>query len=135
MVSCCKLLGIRSFVLEVRSWSGNNIPVNLYQTKVILCQERASGPKAQLASSKVLVLAKRRQISVGSSLRTRSPNPAKLSSLPCTQPTLPSVSSGCPKSKGRPSLTDCDPGRWLCYLVAETGMGERVTAPQGLGQG
>ena len=66
---------------------------------MILCQERASGPKAQLASSRVLVLAKRRQISVGSSLRARSPNLAKLSSLPCTQPTLPSVSSGCPKSR------------------------------------
>ena len=79
--------------------------------------------KVQLSPSRVLALAKRRQISVGSSLRARSPNLAKLSSLPCTQPTLPSVSSGCPKV-GRPGLTDCNPGRWLCYLVAETGMGE-----------
>ena len=27
MVSCCKLLGVRSFVLEVRSWSGHDVPV------------------------------------------------------------------------------------------------------------
>ena len=30
VVSCCKLL-VRSFVLVVRSQSGNNVPVNLYQ--------------------------------------------------------------------------------------------------------
>ena len=29
LVSCYKLLGVRAFVLEVRSRSGNNVPVNL----------------------------------------------------------------------------------------------------------
>ena len=93
LVSCCKLLGVRSFVLEVRSWSGNNVPVNLHQTNVILCSDKkGQGPKAQLSPSKVQVLAKRRQISVGGSLRARSPDPAQLSSLrePGTQdPTGP----------------------------------------------
>ena len=102
MVSCYKLLSIRSFVLEVRSWLGNDVPVNLYKpmlfsVSVILLSKKGQGPKAQPASSKVLVLAKRRQISAGSSLRARSPNPAKLSPLPRTQPTSSSVSSGCPK--------------------------------------
>ena len=40
MVSCSKLLGVRSFVLEVRSWSGNDFPVNLYKTSVILCSDQ-----------------------------------------------------------------------------------------------
>ena len=80
MVSCCKLLGVRSFVLEVRSWSGHDVPVNLHQTSVILCSDKkGQGPKAQLTPSEVQVLAKRRQISVGDSLRARSPDPAQLS--------------------------------------------------------
>ena len=33
MVSCCKLLGVRIFV--VRSWFGNDFPVYLYQMNVI----------------------------------------------------------------------------------------------------
>ena len=40
MVSCCKLLGVRFFVLEVMSWSGNDISVNLYQTNIILCSDK-----------------------------------------------------------------------------------------------
>ena len=39
MVSCCKLPGVQSFVLEVWSWSGNDVPVNLYQMNVILCPD------------------------------------------------------------------------------------------------
>ena len=35
MVSC-KLQSVRAFVLEVRSWSGNDVPVNLPKTGVIL---------------------------------------------------------------------------------------------------
>ena len=31
VVSCCKFLGVRSFVLKVRSWSGHNVPINLHQ--------------------------------------------------------------------------------------------------------
>ena len=37
MVSCCRLLGVRSFFLEVWSWSSDDVPVNLYQMNVILC--------------------------------------------------------------------------------------------------
>ena len=48
MVSCCKLLGIRSFVPEVRSWSGNNVPVNLYQTNVIQCPVKGKVPRHKL---------------------------------------------------------------------------------------
>ena len=61
VVSCCRLLGVRSFVLEVQSWSGNNVCVNLYQMNVILSSDKKEqGPKAKLSPSGVLVLAKRR---------------------------------------------------------------------------
>ena len=61
MVSCCKLLGVRAFVLEVRSWSGHNVPVNLHQINVILSSDRkGQGPMAQLSPSEVQVRAKRR---------------------------------------------------------------------------
>ena len=53
MVSCCRLLGVRAFVLQVRSWSGSDVPVNLYQMNVILCPDKKEqGPKAQLAPSR-----------------------------------------------------------------------------------
>ena len=56
MVSCSKLLGVRSFVLEVRSWSGNHVPINLYQMNVILClYKKGQGTKALLVLSKVSV--------------------------------------------------------------------------------
>ena len=77
VVSCCRLLGVRSFVLEVRSWSGNDVPVYLYQMNVILClDQKGQSPKAQPSPSKVQVLAKRRESSVGSSFRARFPYPA-----------------------------------------------------------
>ena len=82
MVSCCKLLGVRAFLLEVRSRSGNDLLVTLYQTNVIQCSDtKNQGPNAQDSSSKVQVLAKRKQISVGGYLRDRSPDSAQLSSL------------------------------------------------------
>ena len=57
MVSCYRLLGVRSFVLEVRSWSGNDVPENLYQMNVILSpDQKGQSCKAQLSPSKVLVL-------------------------------------------------------------------------------
>ena len=57
MVSCCKLFDVRSFVLEVRSWSDNDISVNLYQTNAVLCPDKkGQGPKAQLSPSKVPIL-------------------------------------------------------------------------------
>jgi hypothetical protein len=45
-VSCYKLFGVRSFVLEVRSWSGNDVPVNLYQINVILCLNKEEKSQA-----------------------------------------------------------------------------------------
>ena len=54
MGSCCKLLGVRSCVLGISSWSDHNIPINLHHTNVILCSDkRGQGPKAQLSPSKV----------------------------------------------------------------------------------
>ena len=57
MVTCCRLLHVRSFVLKVRSWLSNNVPVNLYQLNVILCPDKkGQSPKAQqLSPSKVPV--------------------------------------------------------------------------------
>ena len=81
MVSCCRLLGVRSFFLEVWSWSSDDVPVNLHQMNVILCpDQKVQSPKAQLSHSKVPVLVKR-QILAGSSFRARFPHPAQLSSL------------------------------------------------------
>ena len=98
----CRLLGVRPFVLKVRSWSGNDVPVNLYQKNVILCPDKkGQSPKAQLLPSKVPVLTKRRQISVGSYFRAGFPHPPQLPSLrePGIQPDWPSVSSGHPNGE------------------------------------
>ena len=100
MVSCYRLLGDRFFTLKVRSLSGKDVPVSLYQMNVILCPDKkGKGPKTQLSPSRVSVLAKRRQISVGSSLRARFPDSAQLSSLkePGTQPNQLLGSSGRPE--------------------------------------
>ena len=73
MLSSCKLLGVRSFVPEVGSRSGNDVPVNLHQTNVIVCSDKkGQGPKAQLLPCEVQVLAKRRQVSVGSGIHSTS---------------------------------------------------------------
>ena len=104
MVSCWRLLSVRAFVLEVWSWSGNGVPVPLYQMNVILYPEqKGQSPNAQLSLFKVPVLTKRRQISVGSSFRAKFPHPAQLSPLrePGIQPNWPSVSLGYPKEETR----------------------------------
>ena len=137
MVNCCKLPGVRSFVPEVRSRSGNNVPVNLCQINFILYPDKkGQSPKAQLSPSKVPVLAKRRQISVGNSFRARFPYPAQLSSLrkPGIQPNRPSVSSGCPKWKTRshrPQLTQTA----TAIRSQRKGWGRGSPLPQGLGHG
>ena len=57
LVSCWKLLGVRSFVLEVGSWSGHDVPVNVHQTNVSLCSDKkGQGPKAHLLPSEVQAL-------------------------------------------------------------------------------
>ena len=76
-LTVANFLVVRSFALEVRSWSGNDVPINLYQINVILCPDKkGQGSKVQLSPSKVPVLAKRRQSSAASSLRARSPDSA-----------------------------------------------------------
>ena len=61
MVSGCKCLGVRAFVLEVRSWSGNHVPVNFTKTSVTVCSDKKGQcPKAQHSPSKVQALAKGR---------------------------------------------------------------------------
>ena len=44
MVRGCKCLGDRALVLEVRSWSGNRVPMNLHQNTCynLFRQERAT---------------------------------------------------------------------------------------------
>ena len=66
---------------------------------VLRLDKKGQGAKVQLSPSKVLVLAKRRQSSVGSSLRAGSPGSTQLSSLkkPGAQPSWLSGSSGHPK--------------------------------------
>ena len=53
LVSCYRLLGVTSFVLKVRSWSGNNVPIYPYQMNVIFCHscpvKRGQSLKAQLS--------------------------------------------------------------------------------------
>ena len=49
---------VRSCVLEVRSWSGNDVSVNTYLTNVILCSDKkGQGLQAQLSPSEVQILA------------------------------------------------------------------------------
>ena len=53
VVNCYRLLGVTSFVLKVSSWSGNNVPIYLYQMNVIFCHscpvKRGQSLKAQLS--------------------------------------------------------------------------------------
>ena len=92
VVSCYRILAVTSFVLKVRSWSGNNVPIYLYQMNVVFlsflpCQERAKY-KGTTFTLKCPILDKQKQISFGSSFRARFPLSAQLSSLmePGTQP-------------------------------------------------
>ena len=129
-LTVANFLVVRSFALEVRSWSGNDVPVNLYQTNVILCPDKkGQGSKVQLSPSKAPVLANRRQSSAASSLRARSPDSAQLSSLrePGAQPNWPSGSSGHPKGREQVPQTVTQADCHSCQ-VAATGTGERFTA-------
>ena len=118
-MSYCKLLGVRFFVLEVRSWSGNDVPVNLYQTNVILRpNKKGPGPKTtDTFQGPHPGLEEARQSSAGSSLRAKSPDPAQLSSLrePGAQLSWPSGSSG--RQTGRAGPPNCDPGRRSLLLA------------------
>ena len=81
-MSCHKQLGVRSFVLEIWSQTENHVPINLHQTNVILCSnKKGHGSEAPLSLSEVQVMAGKRQISAGSSLKARSPDAARPSLL------------------------------------------------------
>ena len=118
MVSCCKLLGVRSFVLEVKPWSDHYLPVNLYQMNVILYPDKKGpGSKAQLTPSEVHILTERRQISAGGgALRARIPDPVQVPSRrePGAQPNWPSGSSGPLSERGQFLQTVTQPD-CLCY--------------------
>ena len=45
-MNCCKRLGVRGLVLQVRSWSGNDVQINLHQTDCysLFWQESARSP-------------------------------------------------------------------------------------------
>ena len=137
MFSCCKLLGVRSFILEVKSWSDHYLPVNLYQMNVILYPDKKGpGSKAQLMPSEVHVLTERRQISAGGgALRARIPDPVQVSSLrePGAQPNWPSGSSSHLYGRGQFLQTVTQPD-CHCYQAAETKMGRGSPLPQGLGR-
>ena len=47
-MSCYKLFAVRSFALEVRSLSSNEVTVNLYQM-LLRSDKKGQGPKAQLS--------------------------------------------------------------------------------------
>ena len=54
VVSCSILLGVSFFVLKVRSWPGNNVPIYFYQMNDIFCPscplKRGQSVKAQFSS-------------------------------------------------------------------------------------
>ena len=86
VVSCYRFLGVTSFVLKVRSCSGNNVPIYLYQINVvfffiILALSREGRVSRQNFTLKCPILDKQKQISFGSSLGARFPHSAQLSSL------------------------------------------------------
>ena len=57
-----------SSTLFLRSGHGQEVPVNLHPKNVIPCSDKkGQGPKAQLSTSDIQVLPKRRQISAASS--------------------------------------------------------------------
>ena len=59
-----------SGTLFLRSSHGQEVPVNLHPKNVIPCSDKkGQGPKAQLSTCDIQVLAKRRQISAASFLR------------------------------------------------------------------
>ena len=92
MVSCYKLFGVRSFVLEVRSQSSNEVTINLYQ--MLLCSDKkGQGPKAQLCPLRYQPMPSMLR-GVRPQLRLpqgQVPRPAQLSSLgdPGAHPTDP----------------------------------------------
>ena len=114
------------------------IPINLYQTNLILClDKKGQCPKQQCSPSKVPGLTKMRQSSAGNSIRAKSPDPPHLSSLkePGAQPKWPLRLLRTPQGGER-----SNPG-WLPLLQGQRDRdrGEVHCLPQrlvgGLGEG
>src|SRR5574340_828112 len=81
VVSCYRCLGVTSFVLQVRSWSGNTVPIyECYFLSFLPCQKRAKS-QGTTFTLKCPILDKQKQISFGSSLRDRFPHSSQLSFL------------------------------------------------------
>ena len=55
MVSCCTLLGIRSFILESGHGQVNNVLVSLHQSIVLWSDKKGQGPQAWASHSEVQV--------------------------------------------------------------------------------
>ena len=95
VVSCCRLLGVRSFVSMCSHGQVSESAANLYQIHFILCSDtNVQSSQGQRSASKVPILAERREISAGSCFRARPPHPAPASSLSelGIQPSWPWVS-------------------------------------------
>ena len=135
MVSCCRLLDVRSFVLEVRSWSGNDVLINLFLMNVIVCSDKEQSPKAQFSPSKGPVRAKRRQISVCSSFRARFPHLAHRHPWGRKASNSNGPQALHTSQMGIVGLKDCDLDRWPLLLGHRQGWGRGFLLPQGTGQG
>ena len=115
MVSCCRPLGVRSFVLKVRSWSANDVPVNLYQMNVFsVLTRKGKVPRHNFYPP-------RSQSWLRGGRSQLAPSGPGSHALPSCHPwgSQSSNPSG-PQSPqavqmGRPGLTDCD--SWQPLLV------------------
>ena len=113
MVSLCQHLGVRPFVLEIRSWSDNPVPVNLHQTNFILCSDK----KEQDLRHNIQPPRSR----TGWAFSRRLPQGPGPRPYPAASPRTPGardpkvswVRSSGPRGQphGAAGLTDCVPGR------------------------
>ena len=124
MGSCCKHLSVKAFALQVRSWSGNQVPINLHQMNVILWQEKP-GPQTQLLPCQSPVLRGGK-----SQLQAPSgPGPQMLPSCHRWGSQTPRIQSALrpPRHRGQVPQT-ASQADGCCHEVTEMGMQERFAA-------
>ena len=111
MVSCCRLLGVKPFILDVKPWKGKDVPVNLYVMNLILCPDKKGrDPKAQLSPPRCTSRLRSGGPSCGS-LRARAADPAPaIAEEPGPEPSWPAGSSGSGRRAQGPRLCR---RRWL----------------------
>ena len=137
VVSCYRLLGFISFVLKVRSWSCNNVPVYLYQMNVIFCHscpvKWGQSLKAQLSPWNVPSWITRNRSHLA------APSGQGSHILPSSHPwssqapnQIGPVSSGCPSEET--ILREWGPGRWPLLVGCRDADWGEVHTLQGLGQ-